>query len=153
MSATADWWEEYERKRIAREIFPFPGATPGETRFKKAALELIAEGLYPSGRQIYKRLGKSVEGKVNLNGRECRWLNETREAFGIEPYVGYTARRYRDDWNEYVNGGHGGPKYPYKLRRGPRGTLVVCEEYIDNRVAEQKALEHQIDNDRYGVNA
>lgn len=139
MSATADWWEEYERKRIAREIFPFPGATPGETRFKKAALELIAEGLYPSGRQIYKRLGKSVAGKVNLNGRECRWLNETREAFGIEPYVGYTARRYRADWEQWLGGRYGGPEYPYRLRRGPKGRLVVVEEAIENKLAALKA--------------
>lgn len=150
--STVDWWENLERGRIIARILPTAGS-PAERRFRLAFFECVLDGIYPSGRQIYKRIGKRVDGKVNLNGRECQWLHSMRELFGIEPYVGYTALRRRDDWYEWLHGRHGGPKFPYKLRRGPRGTLIACDEYVDNRRAEQKALDRQLDNDRYGVNA
>ena len=149
MSATIDWFEQYERGQIARRVMPFPAQTKSEHLFKAAALGLILEGTYPSARQIRKRLGRDVSGKVNLNGRECKWLREIRELFGIEPYIGYTKRQYRDDLQNWLQGGRTGPRYPFKLRRGPKGTLVVCDDYIDNRRAEQKALAAQLDNDRY----
>jgi len=141
---TEDWYEKYERGRIARSVYPM-GADMGkaERLFKAAFLGLVLDGLYPSGRQIYKRIGKRVDRKVNLNGRECEWLREMRELFAIEPYVGYTRRDVRTDWEDWLQGGHSGPKYPFKLRRGPKGTLVVCEEWIDNRRAEEKAAQRQ----------
>ncbi len=147
------WAEQHERARIARRVMPFPGETKSERAFKAAAFALVVEGLYPSGRQIYKRIGKDVNRRINLNGRECEWLREIRELFGIEPYVGYTARRFRSDWQDWLQGGITGPRYPFKLRRGPKGTLVVCEEWIDNRRAEENKIERELDNDRYAGSA
>lgn len=147
---TDAWWEQYERGRIAWSVYPMgAGMSKAERAFKLAFLTLVLDGLYPSGRQIYKLIGKDVDRKVNLNGRECAWLHEMRKLFGIEPYVGYTKRAYRTDWEDWLQGGHSGPKYPFRLRRGPKGTLVVCEEWIENRRAEQKALDRQLDTDRY----
>lgn len=140
---TLAWWEDVEKGWIRSSVLP-TAQTPSERAFKLAFFSLVVDGLYPSGRQVYKRIGKRVDRKVNLNGRECRWLNEMRELFGIEPCISYTARRYRADWNDWIHGEHGGPRYPYKLRRGPKGTLVVCDEWVENRYAEKKAKEREL---------
>lgn len=133
---TATWWEAYERGRIARRVMPFPAQTRGEHLFKAAALGLILDGKYPSGRQVLKRLGKieNSNAKVNLNGRQCQWLAEIRELFAIEPYLGYSNRAWREEMKAW---------YPYKLRRGPKGSLVVCDDWIDNRIADEKAARKQ----------
>jgi hypothetical protein len=77
-------------------------SSPHEKKFKMALIELVMEGIYPSGRQIYKKIGKDVNRKVNLNGRECKWKDELFAIFKIEPYVGYTKRLHRTDWNIVV---------------------------------------------------
>lgn len=126
------WWDDHQRARIRAGANPLTGDTPGERRFKLAALELISEGVYPSGRQIYKKLGKNVDRKVNLNGRECAWLAKIRELFLIEPCVSYTPRAHRADWNDWVWGQHDQePDFLYRLRRGKNGKLVPCEEWVD----------------------
>lgn len=130
---TDSWWDLYEKGRIAATANPLLNATPGERRFKLAFCELVADGVYPSGRQIWKKLGKDVNRKVNLNGRECRWLAELREFFSIMPCVAFTARRYRDDWQDWLEGKHGGPKYEYRLMRGPKGSLIANPDWVDKQ--------------------
>lgn len=85
-----------------------------ELRFKLAAMKLVFTGIYPSGRQILKELGSErVEGRVNLNGRECRWKYDIFSIFKIEPFTGYMNRMYRYNYTG-----------DFLLRRGPKGTLV-----------------------------
>lgn len=89
------------RPRTALDLLA--AATPAERRFKLAMIELLMDGVYPSGRQVYNRIGKKTykpSGKVNLNGAECNWKDEIFELFGIEPYVGYTRRSDRESWEQ-----------------------------------------------------
>lgn len=136
------WWDDQRRARIAKSANPLGGQTPGERAFKRAAVDLIAEGVYPSGRQIRKRLGKDVSGKVSLCGRECHWLAEVREYFSIEPCFSYMRRADRAYWDDVMYERHT-DDFLYKLRRGKGGKLVVCPEWVDAELELEDEREKQ----------
>jgi hypothetical protein len=125
------WWDRWEFGRVASGLLN-RAWSPAERKFKLAFFGLVLDGIYPSGRQVYARIGKDVYGKINLNGRECQWLGEMRELFGIKPYFGYSGRSYRVDWNSYTS------RYEYKLQRGARGSLIVVDEYVQKLQADRR---------------
>jgi hypothetical protein len=109
----------------------------GRDGFMLAGHHLVLRGRYPSMRAILNELGRTgrTKGrKCHGNGRECEWKHELFSLYDIKPYIGYTNKRRRDDWEgylhtEYVRDSNERSPIVFKYERGKGGSLVLTEEW------------------------
>lgn len=70
--------------------------TPAEKKFKETVLDLLAWGIYPSGKEILWRVGRIGR---NLNGREMRWRERVLLDAGFHYDGGMHMYKWRhSDW-------------------------------------------------------